>query len=361
MKVLFITANLYPPQAYGGSQTSTHQLCHGLMRRGHHVAVLTGLISGLIPESVLGLAARISIQINQRFSGCKVSRDTGLGYPVWRIWCPWEVVEYVAKREKPDLIVVLAFKPVRMALAAKRTGTPILMQLQDVDFGQHDGDFSALGGIPCIANSHFTANTYRRAYGVDPEVIYPFISLERYRTRTSRESVTFINPIPKKGSDIALELARLCPEIPFTFIEGWRLSFEERQPLTQKLFDLPNLKLLASQSDMRKVYQRCKILLTPSICEESYGMVVTEAQASGIPAVASARGGLRESVGPGGILLDPDGPIDDWVKSIRRLWNDDQSYAGLSAAASAYAQRPEMALSYQIDAYERAFLSACGR
>ena len=195
--------------------------------------------------------------------------------------------------------MVLAFRPVRMALAAKRTGIPILMKLQDVDFRQQDGDFSALGAIPCLANSHFTADAYRRAYRVDPEVIYPFISLERYTTTTSRENVTFVNPIPEKGSDIALELARLCPEIPFTFVEGWRLSYDRREALTQKLFELPNLKLLPSQSDMRKVYRRCKILLAPSRCEEAYGMVVTEAQASGIPAVASARGGLRESVGTG--------------------------------------------------------------
>ena len=51
----------------------------------------------------------------------KVSRDTALGYPVWRAWSPWEVVKYVTEKEKPDLIVVMAVETVRMALAAKLT------------------------------------------------------------------------------------------------------------------------------------------------------------------------------------------------------------------------------------------------
>ena len=92
--------------------------------------------------------------------------------------------------------------------------------------------------------------------------------------------------------------------------------------------------------------------------EEAYGRVVTEAQINGIPVIASTRGGLPEAVGPGGILIDPDGPIDDWVKAVRNLWDDDAHYAALSAAALAHAQRPEITLAYQIDAWERALMTA---
>lgn len=195
MRILFVTAHLYLPQMYGGLQTDTDQLCHALMRRGHKVGVLCGITDPFLT----GRTSRLKMRIWKGLSGCKVSRDSGLGYPVWRTWFPWEGVEYVAKEQAPDLIIVLSVYPVRMALAAKMTKIPILMRLLDVEFKQHGGPFEDLGDVPCIANSHFTAEKYRHAYGVNPIVIYPFILAEMYKTTTTRKNVTFINPIQSKA------------------------------------------------------------------------------------------------------------------------------------------------------------------
>lgn len=354
MKILFITGHKYLPQMYGGLQTCTDESCKSLMARGHQVAVM----AGLLPGGWFALKARVKMKINKLLHKHAVARDTHLGYPVWRSWLPWNDVEYVARQEKPDLIVVMAVEPVRMALAAKPTGIPLLMQLMDVEFTQHGGSFEALGAIACIANSRFTAERYRSAYGVNPTVIYPFIALEDYKTETTRENVTFINPHPRKGCHIALEIARRCPEIPFTFVKGWPLTPEEDQQLAENLATLPNVTLIQAQKDMRSLYATCKILLVPSIWEETYGRVATEAQASGIPVIASTRGGLPESVGTGGILIDPESPIDTWVNAIKNLWNDDAHYAALSAAARAYASRREMDYTYQCDIMEQALLAA---
>jgi glycosyltransferase involved in cell wall biosynthesis len=255
----------------------------------------------------------------------------------------------------------MAGEPVQMALAAKRTHIPIVMQLQDVEFDALGGPFEDLGNdVRFIANSSFTAEKYGRVYGVHPSVIHPFIVADRYRTETTGENVTFINPHPYKGRDIALRIARLCPEIPFTFVESWELCERVRRPLMEQLATLPNVTLLPPQKDMRRVYGKCKILLAPSVWEEAYGRVVTEAQICGIPAIASRRGGLPESVGSGGILLDPDGPISDWAVAVRRLWLDDRYYAELSAAALAYAERPENGLFRKLDLWNQVLLSACG-
>ena len=130
MKILFVTAHKYLPQMHGGLQASTDQLCRALIERGHSVAVL----AGLMPNGLFSLIARVKMQMNKRIGGCKVARMSGLSYPVWFSWFPWETVEYVTHAEKPDLIVVMAMQPVRMALAARQTGVPVLMQLQDVEF-----------------------------------------------------------------------------------------------------------------------------------------------------------------------------------------------------------------------------------
>jgi hypothetical protein len=142
MYILFITGSFYRPQIFGGLSSTTHHLGLSLINRGHKAAVL----ARLMPEGVFGLTSRVKMKINSKLIGHKVTRDTALGYPVWRrTWFPWEIVEYVAAKEKPDLIVVLAQHPVRMALAGARTGIPVIVKLQDVEFQHHDGDFNELG------------------------------------------------------------------------------------------------------------------------------------------------------------------------------------------------------------------------
>ena len=368
MRVLFATAHPYLPQAYGGMESSANELCISLKHRGHWVAVLAGLNTASlgcwktninVPAGLFGWKSSIKMQINRGLSGCKVARDSVSGYPVWRSWFPWNALDYVADKERPELIVVMVGRPVRMARAAKRTQIPILVLLQNVEFHELGGRFGELGNGPFVANSRFTAERYRAAYGINPPVIYPFISADRYRTKRTRENVTFINPHPIKGRDIALGIARLCPEIPFTFVESWRLNHEDRHHLRQELQALPNVTFLPPQNDMRVVYGKCSILLAPSVWEETYGRVATEAQISGIPVVGSSRGGLPEAVGPGGILLDPEQPIADWAAAVRKLWQGGRHYEKLSAAALAYAERREMSFAYQIDAWESAMLAAC--
>jgi len=354
MKILFITGHKYFPQTYGGVQSSTDQLCRSLMQRGHQVAVLAGFMHG----GWFAFKARLKIKANQALHHCGVARDFSLGYPVWRAWFPWDAVAYVAQQEKPDLIVVLSGLIARMGLAAKVLDIPKIYHLHDVAFYEHGGAFEELGPVTCIANSQFTADKYRKAYGVNPTVIYPFVALEKYRTDSSRKNITFINPHPEKGRDIAIKIAQLCPDIPFVFVEGWKLSDEARDELTQKLSALPNVKFVSSQTDMRRIFGTCKILLAPSMVEEAFGRVATEAHASGIPVIASNRGGLPEAVGSGGILLDPEAPIEGWINAVRQLWSDRTSYAQLSAAALNYAQRPEMNFEHQMNAYEQAFSSA---
>jgi glycosyltransferase involved in cell wall biosynthesis len=89
------------------------------------------------------------------------------------------------------------------------------------------------------------------------------------------------------------------------------------------------------------VYAETKIVLVPSRWAEAWGRVVSEAQVSGIPALASDRGGLPESVGSGGILVDPDAGLDRWTEALARLWDDEAEFASLAALAEQHARRPE--------------------
>jgi len=111
---------------------------------------------------------------------------------------------------------------------------------------------------------------------------------------------------------------------------------------------------------MRQVYRTTHTLLVPSQWEEAWGRVVTEAQYSGIPVLASNRGGLPEAVGPGGQVLPHDAPAAVWAAALREYWNDPDVYEQAAAAALAHARRPDIDPARQVAALA-AILAEAGR
>jgi len=349
MKILFITAHPYLPQMRGGMQQSTNALVGSLEKKGHQASVLCALT----PNGLIGKMGRLKIKLSKT----KFAKDTGCGYPVYRSWFPWETVAAVVKNEQPDVIVVLTRMSVKMALAARATGVPFMMMLQDVEFHENGGDFKELGDVTCAANSAFTAGKYRDAFGVNPHVIHPLIFSEKYKTDTTRECVTYINPNPSKGLDIALAMAKACPEIPFLFQESWPLTPEQLAKLNEQIADLPNVTLQRSVADMRQIYKHTKILLVPSQWAEAYGRVASEVHISGIPVIASNIGGLPEAVGQGGVLLEPKGDVAPWVEAVKKLWSDDAYYQDIVTASLAHANRPALNIDTQLATWEKLLMS----
>ncbi len=114
---------------------------------------------------------------------------------------------------------------------------------------------------------------------------------------------------------------------------------------------LGNVKILKRTSDMRKLYGVAKILLAPSIWEEAWGRVITEAQQNGIPAIASNRGGLPESVGSGGLIIPEDAGIDAWKNALSSLWDNPDTYLELSQAAQERSQQEDISKAAIINSF----------
>jgi glycosyltransferase involved in cell wall biosynthesis len=240
---------------------------------------------------------------------------------------------------------------VPLGKALEAAGVPVVVYLRNVEFNELAGDPSELRGAHFIANSEFTARAYRARFGIRSTVIPPTIDPEKYRTKTSRQYVTFINPYTEKGFEKAVEIARRCPEIPFLFVESWKLDGERRIEVERTLSHLGNVVFEGRTDDMKTVYGRTRILLAPSKWEEAWGRVASEAHCSGIPVIGSRRGGLPEAIGEGGVVLDYDAPVEEWVSELRRLWRDESRYDRLSAAALRYAARIQMDPEHQFSAF----------
>ena len=334
MRILFATMHTYPPQRAGGSESSTHDLCSALVAHSNPCAVLTALSSG----DWLYLANRLK----SRLTGRKFPPDLIHRYPVFRGWNPLCGVDEVISAFSPDIIVIQAGKPLPLAAKFSAKGIPTVIYLRDVAFWAHGGNYADHKDISYLANSSFTAESFRRQFGYSAPVIPPLVEPANYKVQPCRRYVVFISPTPKKGIELAFSLAAQNRDIPFLFVESWPLANSIRRNYISRAKRFGNIVWKRRQKDMKKVYREAKILLVPSQCDEAWGRVVTEAQISGIPILASNRGGLKESVGSGGIILDHNEKVDLWSYHLRKLWHDDHYYDELSQEALRHAARPEI-------------------
>ena len=70
----------------------------------------------------------------------------------------------------------------------------------------------------------------------------------------------------------------------------------------------------------------------PSNNHEAWGRTATEAQVCGIPVLASNRGNLPDTIGEGGITLDPTLDISHWLASFDELLSENHArYASWAA------------------------------
>jgi glycosyltransferase involved in cell wall biosynthesis len=334
MKVLFAGGSGYPPEFSGGVQSSTHHLAEQLLEHGHEASVLAALFG----DGMFGLKARAKMKLLRQ----RGAIDSHLGYPVVRAWFPWEAAGFAVKKLKPDVAVVQCHNSVPIGKALQAEGVPLVVYLRNVEFHELSGDLRDLKSALYIANSEFTARTYKEKFGIEATVIPPTINPAHYATPTTGQFVTLINPYEEKGFDLAVRIAGACPEIPFLFVESWKLEDDHRARIEATIAPLGNVTLENRTSDMKTVYGRTKILLAPSKWEEAWGRVASEAHCSGIPVVGSRRGGLPEAIGSGGVVLDYDAPLTDWAAAVRRLWNDSEEYKRISAAARAFSERPAL-------------------
>jgi glycosyltransferase involved in cell wall biosynthesis len=208
--------------------------------------------------------------------------------------------------------------------------------------------------------SRALARFYRDRLGMDADVFSNVMLANSFVDAPDAEAagnvrrryVTFINPVPEKGAMLFFRLARLAamerPDIRFLVVAGrasraqWRFDADQ----------LPNVHWIDGRPDMRPVYRRTAMLLFPTLCFEAAGRVAAEVQLSGIPVLASRRGGIPEQLNGAGFLFDPpqrllddflamptDEDVRPWLDRIITLHDDPVAWRDASEAARAAAER----------------------
>lgn len=316
MRVLFVSNYAHLPDIVGGLQTTTHDLCLAVRAIGAEAAVLCGRL----PAAPSG-------------PGQPASGDDSLGYLVLRADAPEQALPMAAAAWGADVIVVQnghALAP--MVLASLETGRPTAVYLHNVETHQLAGHLAPDPSLLYLANSAFTARRWRTLYGIDCAVIPPVVAAESYVSGQTGDKVLFVNPTPIKGVETLFSLAAACPDLPFLVMESWHIAPHWRAHCLERAARLGNIEWCGPTHDMREVFARSRLLLMPSVWEESFGRTVIEAQLNGLPVLASNRGALPELVGEGGFALAPDAPVSDWALALRHLYDPVLSAAQREAA-----------------------------
>ncbi len=166
--------------------------------------------------------------------------------------------------------------------------SPLLEKLRRLDIE------SARRVSSYIANSHYTAERIKVAYGRHAAVVYPPVELSRFRPGPERSDRFLVvsRLVPAKRVDLVIKAANRFEHSLDVIGTGPELGRLRR-------LAGPSVQVLGWQPDsvVRRMMAECTAVVVAA--REDFGLVIAEAQASGRPPVAFAAGGALEIIDDG--------------------------------------------------------------
>lgn len=297
----------------GGAEYMLHKMHRVLQDRGHAVTVM-GIARGTVGRTTLDGITVLHQPVS--FGSELLSQIKKLEPDV--IFCQWlrftpSLVYWAAEQRIP--VVVLVHNPGAWPEVAN------LGLAEKVDLFVFNGP-----------------DLYEQAgRNVRHMIVTPPIEHERILA-PAREPryITLVNLCADKGAEIFYHLARRFPKREFLGVEGG-YNKQIRQ-------DYKNVTIRKHAPDMRDVYGQTRLLIMPSRVE-TYGMAGVEAQANGIPVIASDLVAVHDALGNGAVYAPISKPAA-WVKAVAKF--DNAAYYGrMSERAQENAQNNSFARDMQ--------------
>ncbi len=156
-----------------------------------------------------------------------------------------------------------------------------------------------------------------------------------------------------KGVHIALEAFRGLQAQVELWVAGDE-AFDVAYSHYLRTLATPKVHFLGrlTHSEIGALLSEVDVVLIPSLCYESFSLVVREAFAAGVPVIVSDLGALAEAVQDGvdGLRV-PAGDVGAWRAALQRLIAEPELHAHLRKGV-----RPPLTLSEHVDRLERLYL-----
>lgn len=185
-----------------------------------------------------------------------------------------------------------------------------------------------------IGNEHH----FKTIEPIRPIMIENEVKFQEKGTPPPGQYVTLINANILKGLPLFIELATRMPTVKFLGVRPYYNKIKVPE-------NIPNIKWIDVQEDIRDVMKQTRVLLVPSLYE-SWGRVAFEAMYNGIPVLhtkpmdasnaantrpSGSTQGMCEWIAGSQFMLDYN-KIDEWVSAIKTLENP-SAYAKYSKQA----------------------------
>ena len=285
VRVLAVTLD-YPPRRRIGSELCTHEVLSRMVARGHEVMVC--------PTDASGRWVVDGVRVD--------SRRPPAGWADV-VWTHAELLGHVPR----GVPVVAATHNTRAAVVRG-------LRARAPDLVVHNAE---------ATRAALTSRWPHR--GVPQVVCRPTVDLEAFQPRPGpHDQVLMVGGSRPKGVEVLRALLGKRDDRWLLVRGGYgpQVRIEDRR-----------LQVMGHTSDMPGVYGRARVLIAPSVTE-SYGRVVVEALACGVPVLASDLPGMREAGGDAATYL-PVGMPHRWAAALRAL-DDPDVYADAVARGLAH-------------------------
>ena len=179
-------------------------------------------------------------------------------------------------------------------------------------------------------NSDFMKEGIKKYVGIDIEnIIYPILDVERSVNTDNfkKEYKRIINSDFGKGGYIFIDIAKKLKDYKFLCLGLGDEILPKNKIINNKIKELDNVKILEKTDNIKEIYGKTKMLLIPSIVDETFSMVCLEAGANGIPVISTSCGNLKYlNQDIGGIVIDDYYDIDIWCNEIKKLMENNNAY-----------------------------------
>ncbi|WP_448564906.1 glycosyltransferase [Thalassotalea ganghwensis] len=261
----------------------------------------------------------------------------------------------ILKAERPQLVLTFGNAFIERALRkdAQEVGAKVIFTLHNSSYSDISLNYVDYFIVP----SKFLAK-YHQHYQEPTSVIYPpLMHSDIIAEKQERLFLTYVNPEPAKGLIVMVTLIKFLitkrPDIPLLIVEGRADSEALIAALNLAGINLAqanNIFMTSEAMTPKDIYQHAKVVLMPSVVEESAGRVAMEAMLNGIATIVSDRGALPEIAGNAAIVLPipstltplsknwlTESDIQSWINEIVKLFDDSQYCHHIESRCQKYA------------------------